>query len=154
MSRYTHPLARLVFLICVCCARGISGSRCGRNRPQRFSLACQNFLFSLGVSRGDISLFERKHSEIMNGDEPLISVNDLHKRPIQVAHHGLVSDSAILHSSKSRANVRVVSCRDAGFEPCAGYPAHRQTRLPEDTVLDRRKRMLDRAPPWPHCFWG
>jgi hypothetical protein len=29
------------------------------------------FLFSLGVSRGDISLFERKRNEIMKGDEPL-----------------------------------------------------------------------------------
>jgi hypothetical protein len=83
----------------------------------------------------------------MNGDEPLISVNDLHKRPIQVAHHGLVSDSVILHSSKSRANVRVVSCRDAGFDPCAGYPAHRQTRLSKTPYLIVAKGMLDRAPP-------
>ena len=58
-----------------------------------------------------------------------------------------MSAPAILHSSKSRANVRVLSCRDARFEPCAGYPAHRQTRLPEDTVVDRRERMLDPAPP-------
>jgi hypothetical protein len=35
---------------------------------------------NLGVSRGDISFFERKRSGIMKGDEPLISVKALHQR--------------------------------------------------------------------------
>ena len=38
------------------------------------------FLFSLGVSRGDISLFQRKRSEVMKGDEPLVSAEGFHWR--------------------------------------------------------------------------
>jgi hypothetical protein len=53
---------------------------------QRFSLACQAFLFSLGVSRGDISLFQRERNEIMKGGELLIS-----------AKRGSMGDSAIYH---------------------------------------------------------
>jgi hypothetical protein len=35
--------------------------------------------------------------------------------------------------------------READFDPCTGQPPHEQTRMPEDTVLDRREGMLDRA---------
>ena len=35
--------------------------------------------------------------------------------------------------------------READFDPCTGQPAHQQTRMPEDTVLDRREGMLDSA---------
>jgi hypothetical protein len=40
------------------------------------------------------------------------------------------------------------------FDLCAGQPAHKQTRVPENTVLDHRERMLDRASTYPHHFWG
>jgi hypothetical protein len=33
--------------------------------------------------------------------------------------------------------------READFDPCTGQPAHQQTRMSEDTVLDRREGMLD-----------
>ncbi len=35
--------------------------------------------------------------------------------------------------------------READFDPCTGQPAHQQTRMSEDTVLDRREGMLDSA---------
>ena len=95
----------------------------GRNRPAKILSCFTSFSFLFRSVQRDISLYWRERSEIMEPDKPLISVNDLHKRPIQVAHHGLVSDSAILHSSKSRANVGVVSCRDAGFEPLRRIPS-------------------------------
>ncbi len=48
-------------------------------QARRDSLSRIKFFFSLGVSRGDVSLFERKRGEIMNGDKPLISVDGLHQ---------------------------------------------------------------------------
>jgi hypothetical protein len=34
---------------------------------------------------------------------------------------------------------------EADFDSCTGQPAHQQTRMPKDAVLDRRDGMLDRA---------
>lgn len=33
--------------------------------------------------------------------------------------------------------------RESDFDPCAGQPANQQTRMSEDTVLDRREGTLD-----------
>jgi hypothetical protein len=42
---------------------------------------------------------------------------------------------------------------EADFDSCTGQPAHQQTRMPKDAVLDRRDGMLDRASTQPHRFW-
>jgi hypothetical protein len=43
------------------------------NAAQKFSLACQSFSFSLGVSEEYVP-FEMKRGETVKGDDPLISV--------------------------------------------------------------------------------
>jgi hypothetical protein len=51
------PLARLVFNFARGSVPDYWEGVAGGNGPLRFSLACLGFFFSLGVSRGDISLF-------------------------------------------------------------------------------------------------
>src|SRR5271154_6041206 len=70
------PLARLVFLVRARQRTVFTGSRCGRNRPQRFSLACLGFFLFRGVQRGYFS-FQRERSEIMKEAELLISAEEL-----------------------------------------------------------------------------
>src|SRR5271167_3963632 len=71
------PLSGLVFLVRARQRTVFSGSRCGRNRPQRFSLACLDFSFLFrGVQRGYFS-FQRERSEIMKADGLLISAEEL-----------------------------------------------------------------------------
>jgi isopentenyl phosphate kinase len=53
--------------------------KCNVGLTRRDSLSLvKAFLFFLGVSRGDISLFQRERSEIMKGDELQISAKGLH----------------------------------------------------------------------------
>jgi len=44
--------------------------------------------------------------------------------------------------------------READFDLCTGQSAHQQTRMSEDTVLDRRERMLNGGSAEPHRFWS
>ena len=52
--------------------------------PQRFSVILQAFSFLFRGSRGDISLFQTELSEIMKGDELLISAKGLQWREVDV----------------------------------------------------------------------
>ena len=36
--------------------------------------------------------------------------------------------------------------RETDFDPCTGQPAHQQTWMSKDTVLDIREEMLDGGP--------
>ena len=44
--------------------------------------------------------------------------------------------------------------READFDLCTGQSAHQQTRMSEDTVLDRREGVLDGGSAEPHRFWS
>ena len=54
----------------------------------------------------------------------------------------IVELAGILHDKLSLGDMSL-GRREADFDPCTGQPAHQQTRMSEDTVLDRRKGMLD-----------
>jgi hypothetical protein len=68
---------------------------------QRFSLACLGFSFLFrGVQRGNF--FQRKRSEIMKGDELLISARGLPwQKAISACRSRSMSDSAITRKSRS-----------------------------------------------------
>jgi hypothetical protein len=70
--------------------------RGGNRAAEILSRLSKPFFFSLGVSRGDISLFQRERNEIMKGGELLISATRLHWREAhEVAKHSSMSDLAI-----------------------------------------------------------